>query len=379
MITIWEMNGIMNAGGTESLIMEIFRHKTDAVNYKLIAHYPCKPESGMFDNEISQIGIPIEYLPSVGSVGYRKYEQALNSLIKRIGKPDVVHIHMNAVGGLIAKACRNNGIDYRIIHCHADIRYRGSNVQNFISECKLAIMKGYVRKYGTSFWACSEEAAKRLFGSLKARVIPNCIDVEKYIGTAQKKKERRKKYGFDEEAYVIGAIGRVAKIKSYETMIQALPLVIDLIPNAHFVCFGRADDTGYYNDLQALANRLKVEQHVHFMGNSTEVNEDIQLFDCFVMPSVTEGFGMAALEAQAAGLRTIVSSGVPEGVDMGLGLVSRQTVGDVDGWAKELSKRVPCCVDKHSILHAFAQKGYSAVSEVRKIEKMYTEMVGNNK
>ena len=65
-------------------------------------------------------------------------------------------------------------------------------------------------------------------------------------------------------------------------------------------------------ELEAKAVTLGIEREVLFLGNRDDVNRLLQAFDLFVMPSHFEGFGMAALEAQAAGLPCLLSASVPK-------------------------------------------------------------------
>ena len=84
--------------------------------------------------------------------------------------PDIIHSHMNAVGGIIAQVAKKFGVKHRIVHCHADIKYCGSLIQRVKSEVGLFIMKMFVNRYATDFWACSKPAARRLFYKSKSCV-----------------------------------------------------------------------------------------------------------------------------------------------------------------------------------------------------------------
>ena len=100
-VTVWEMNGVMNSGGTESLIMEFCRNKPNDINLILIIHSETTNFSGIHDKEIHSLGIKTYFLPSVGSVGIKKYVGEFKGLCDRIGKPDIVHSHINGIGGII--------------------------------------------------------------------------------------------------------------------------------------------------------------------------------------------------------------------------------------------------------------------------------------
>ena len=373
---VWILNGPMNAGGAESLIMELLRNKDSRVNVKLVVHSANNQSAGVYDEEIKKLNIPVYYLPSVGSVGVKNYEKAFKALIDKIGKPDVIHSNMNAVGGFICKVAKKCGIKNRIVHCHADIRYTGSMLSRLKSEIGLFIMKKYVNAYANQFWACSEAAAKRLFyKNKKYTVIPNVIDVQKYFHDDDKRVGERAKLNIADNEIAVGAVGRVAPIKNYEVIIDAISILKNRGVNARFYCYGGIVSEEYFNSLKTRVQEKGVLDSVRFLGNSMAINENLNAFDVFVMPSITEGLGISALEAQASGLQTLLSTGVPEEADMGLGLVKKIKPDDAEGWADNIAKSKRFNIDKKDVLKAFQNKGYDSKTMCGEIYKSYINMV----
>ena len=370
---VWILNGPMNAGGTESLIMELLRNRDERVDVKLIIHSSNGKNQGLYDEEIKSLGVERHDLPSVGSVGAKAYAKAFKALVDKIGKPDVIHSNMNAVGGIICKVAKKCGIKNRIVHCHADIKYKGSKLSVLKSEIGLWIMKKYVNKFANHYWACSEAAANRLFyKGKKTTVIPNVIDVRKYLFNEQERTKQRKLLGVDDNVLAVGAVGRIAPIKNYETIINAISLVKDNPKNVNFYCYGGIVDQVYYNTLTNLASEKGVKDRVHFLGVSDKINEKLTAFDVFVMPSFTEGLGISALEAQATGLPIIIST------DMGIGIVERVNPTDVNGWAEKIITSDRKEIDFEKILDAFIQKGYDSKSTCKNIYQKYIDMVKGN-
>lgn len=108
-------------------------------------------------------------------------------------------------------------------------------------------------------------------------------------------------------------LGRLAAMKGVDTFLRAAARVSKLRPDALFVVAGEGPE---FPRLLALAAHLGIADRALFLGRVTE-EERIALLaraDVFVMPSVVEPFGIAALEAMAAGVPTILSrtSGVSE-------------------------------------------------------------------
>lgn len=366
--TVVVATGVMNAGGTETLIMETLRHATGRVRYILLIHYDNVIPTGVFDEEIKDLGIEIRYIPSVGSVGVRGYVKAFKQFADSIGKIDIIHSHINGVGGIIALAAKKAGVMHRICHCHADIHYPGNLINRTKNELMLSGMKLIIDRYATDRWACSTAAWNRLFMPWRERVvINNMIDTQKYAATEEKRDAAKKKFGLEGKV-VVGAVGRVAPIKNYEVILKAL---VDT--DACFVCFGRFDiNNNYCRRLQDLATELGLSDRVYWMGNSNSVADDIHCIDLFVMPSFTEGFGMAAIEAQAASLPSLLSTGVPKSVDVGLGLVRYIDPNDVTGWNSEIRNishhRI---IPQNIILEKFSQAGFDSPDGVRMIEDKY--------
>lgn len=367
--------GIMNAGGTETLIMETLRHASGRIKYILLIHYDNEITTGVYDEEIKRLGIEIRYIRSVGSLGVRGYIKAFKLFAQSIDKIDIVHSHLNGVGGIISMAAHMAGIKRRICHCHADIHYTGGLLSRTKNELSLALQKGLIDIYATDRWACSQIAWERLFMPWHKRVIiHNIIDTRKYLTSKEKRKAAKSKFGLD-RILVIGAVGRVAPIKNYETILKAL-----VGTDAHFVCFGRFDlQNAYCANLAKLAKKLEVEEQVHWMGNSNNVANDIHCIDLFVMPSFTEGFGMAAIEAQAASIPSLLSSGVPQVVDTGLKLVKVLNPNDTVQWNREIKRahnNTPI-ISEQRILNRFGELQFDSQSAVTAIENNYLKIIEN--
>ena len=364
--------GVMNAGGTESLIMETFRQATGRVRYILLVHHDGVIKPGVFDEEITRLGIEVRHIQSVGSLGVSGYLNAFSKFNHSIGGIDIIHSHLNGAGGIIALAAKKAGVKYRICHCHADIHFTGGLVSRIKNELSLAGMKGFIELFATDRWACSEAAWKRLYLPWHKHVIvDNMIDTHRYLSDAKKISEKKRQLGL-ENKYVVGAVGRVAPIKNYELILKAIAMT-----DAHFVCFGRFDlSNSYCKSLDSLTHDLGIADRVHWMGNSNNVSEDIHCIDLFVMPSFTEGFGMAAIEAQAAGLPTLLSSGVPSVVDLDIGLAEFIEPYDLESWqAKIEAKPMRPEISTKVIFNAFKRKGFDSPTAVKDIENRYLSLL----
>ena len=142
---------------------------------------------------------------------------------------------------------------------------------------------------------------------LPCEVIPNAIDAQMFRFSEQVRREVREQYGL-EDCLVVGHVGRLQYQKNQTFLLDAFRHLHEREEKARLVLVGDGPDL---TELEAKAVTLGIEREVLFLGNRDDVNRLLQAFDLFVMPSHFEGFGMAALEAQAAGLPCLLSDSVP--------------------------------------------------------------------
>jgi glycosyltransferase involved in cell wall biosynthesis len=99
--------------------------------------------------------------------------------------------------------------------------------------------------------------------------------------------------------------------KNYPTLLKAFSQYLQNFPNAHLIILGSGPDETY---LKKLTHTLKIDQCVHFIGNTPQVADWMSLFDIFVLSSRYEGFGLVLVEAMQVGLPIIAAnnSAIPE-------------------------------------------------------------------
>jgi glycosyltransferase involved in cell wall biosynthesis len=151
----------------------------------------------------------------------------------------------------------------------------------------------------------SEAVKQSLVGWLpdldnKIETIPNGINLERFK-TAQKADKNEVISNPNER--VILTVGRLEPQKDYYTLLQA----VSMIENVRLVLAG---DGSMREELERLAENLKVRERVVFLGCRLDIPELIKMADIYVQSSRWEGFGIAALEAMAGGL-PVVASNVP--------------------------------------------------------------------
>jgi glycosyltransferase involved in cell wall biosynthesis len=125
---------------------------------------------------------------------------------------------------------------------------------------------------------------------------------------AQPRADLRKMWGLDGRA-VVGSIGRLEPGKGHENLINAMPTVLQHIPQACLLIAGH-DPLGYGKRLQATIDELQLARHVCLVRFQSDVPSFLHALDVFAFASRSEGFGQVLIEAMVAG-KPAVTSHIP--------------------------------------------------------------------
>lgn len=144
----------------------------------------------------------------------------------------------------------------------------------------------------------------------RSKVIPIGLDLQEF-GTLPLRGEFRGRHGISREAPLLAFLGRIHPIKGLDVLLRALVRVKDEVPEVILAVAG-PDEDDHGSRLQRLAQDLRVEGRVRWLGTIEEQTKPGFLVDAdlFVLPSFSENFGLAAVEAMAVGCPVILGCGV---------------------------------------------------------------------
>lgn len=236
---------------------------------------------------------------------------------------DVAYINISESFNICtALAAKKKHVQRIVIHSHNC----GPSGNNFIIRFSRILLNFIFKKIlcncGTVFLACSKRAGIWMFGnkivnSNQFHIINNTINLSKYEYNIDIRNKYRKKYNIEENDIVLGNIGNFISAKNQIFLLKILKKLVKK-GNYKLLLIG----TGQLKPMfEKYIKKEKIENKVVFTGPINNVNQVLQAMDIFVFPSICEGFGIAALEAQVAGLMTILSDKVPNDV-----IVSYNTV-----------------------------------------------------
>lgn len=218
---------------------------------------------------------------------------------------DIIHAHdwLTYPAGLAVRAMSGRPL---VVHVHAtEFDRSGDHVNQQIYEIERAGMHGADRVIAVS--QLTKNIIVRRYG-----VDPGKVDVV-YNGVDQEEGQPKSGARIERDDKIVLFLGRITMQKGPEYFIRAAKKVLSKIPNAKFVVAGSGDMA---MRMIHEAAELGIGQKVLFTGflRGRDVKRIFDLASCYVMPSVSEPFGIAALEAMHHDTPVIISkqSGVSE-------------------------------------------------------------------
>lgn len=270
---------------------------------------------------------------------YQPYELALSSKLVdmvKLYKIELLHVHYaipHAYAGYMAKQMlKDEGIVIPMVTTlhGTDITLVG-NHPNYKTAVCFSINKSDVV---TSVSESLKKATHELFEIKKdIVVIPNFIELNKPKSESEISCNRSVMANTNER--IITHISNFRKVKRIEDVIIIFNKIQQKIP-AKLMMVGDGPER---EKAEKLCDKLNISDKVIFFGNSNEIDKILSYSDLFLLPSETESFGLAALEAMAWSVPVISSNsgGLPEvNIEGVSGYLS--DVGDTDQMAENALK-----------------------------------------
>ena len=302
-IRIAQVIGKMNGGGVETFVLT---YQMALCKFGVYFDYIVDSDSRRVPtNQIEKFGGRVFFITPYQRIF--KYCADLYRLFAK-EKWDVVHCHINTLSIFPLLVAKISGVKVRISHCHgtASVWHR-ELVKNIIKFS----LRPFAKLFATHYLACGENAARWLFGkNTDVVIINNAINSSKFLFDYCEREKVRKYYGIDKNTFVVGHIGRFVGVKNQKYIIKIAKAIFAKNNNLN-IMFMLCGDGPQINEIKRHVKHAGLLKRFIFTGYITESYRIYNAFDIFILPSLYEGLGIVAIEAQQNGLYCFVSTGVP--------------------------------------------------------------------
>lgn len=361
MIRVLHVMGCGDAGGISSVVLNFYRFiDRTKVQFDIALTVP---QVGQNAIALQELGARIHFLP-MKSQGIPAFQEALADLLKK-EKYDAIHVHESETCYVALRVAKKLGIPCRVAHSHTSSPWEGW-------KGELRRISGILLNYpaSTHVIGCGQLAGDRVFGKWnmrrkKALVLPNAVDTERFAFQEALRQEVRAELDVADR-FVIGMVGRLSEEKNNLYALDLMPMILQEIPNAVLVVAGNGPDAEKFSDR---VGQLNLEHCVRQLGRRSDVERLYQAFDVYLLPSLTEGFPVAAVEAMACGLPLLLSDTITRELSFGTA-VTYLPLDKPELWVKA----VKCWQEDNGRVvrqKEPAQNGLDIISASGILEKLY--------
>jgi glycosyltransferase involved in cell wall biosynthesis len=272
-------------------------------------------------------------------------------------KPDTIHFNSPMALYFAPLAKQLSGVNL-LYTCHSEVS------QHFFDKEDAATRK-LIQEPGLRLIALHDDMKRELdqcFGKEDTVVIRNGVDIDRFRKTESDRNQIRDRIGIAKDAYVVGHIGRFAKVKNHPFLLQVFREIAGKKPNAHLLLIGNGE---LQEEVTQLIHQMNLDDKVTILSHRSDIPDLLHAMDVLVFPSFYEGLSVVLVEAQASGLKCVVSDSINPA-----NLLSETTIpvsldAGADAWAEIAVDDTAKNADHGNI------EDYNMNTEIHRLERLY--------
>lgn len=363
MYKVLQITGTLHRGGLETFAMNVYR----AIDRKRIQFdFLIHKETGPYVEEVESLGGRVYYIPPRNK-GFLPFYKHLDAFFRSHAcEYCAVHMHVSTLSSIEALYfARKYGIKVRIIHSHSS-SVSGNKLHYLLHY----LMKPFVHSWATHYLGCSNKAITWLYkgtGVLhQTKMIKNGIDINRFTYNESVRQEVRHNLHVD-KCFIVGHVGRFIWIKNHKFILDIFHELRIKVPNAKLVLVG---DGILFTEIKQLVDNMGMTKDVLFLGLRSDIDQLLQGFDAFLMPSFYEGLPVSLVEAQCAGLPVFGSDTISQDTQItpNMHFISLDESAEI--WAKHISD---CCNEymRNNMGNAIRKAGFDIQQTTVELTKIY--------
>ncbi len=353
------------SSGVASFVMNYYRsidHDRFRIDFATLTYR----ESPYFE-ELEKHGSKVFVLGSLLRHPFKHFKNA-KKIIKE-GNYDIVHdntLHQSIP--LMGYAKKK--VPVRILHSHS-IKIGESGLKVKINKMLMPVLLSKANHYT----ACSSNAGKAMFGEKDFTVIPNIIDTDVFLFDDAKREAVRARENVNCK-YLVGSVGRVAEAKN---PVFAVSVMEEVLKRRDDICYWWIGSGPLDGQMKQLVEEKNISDRVRLLGSRDDLNELYQAMDLFFLPSRGEGFGLACVEAESAGLPCVISTNFPKEVNVTGNVKFVPLEDDISKWADAVIESLDKKTDRLEANRICRESAYSKAGSGDALSKYYERLIVSEK
>lgn len=299
-IRVLQIIGIVCGGGVEAVIMNYYRHIDRAkIQFDFVVD---GFERTTLDDEVESMGGKVYHVTPYQKNVF-KYMCDIAHIIRE-NHYMIVHSNMNTISAFSLFVAWLNRVPVRILHNHS-MAVPNEGMRTVMKN----ILRPFAKLFANQYFACSKISGTWMYGRKRmengqVKIVNNAVDVDKFAYNADVRDILRKELGISSDTFVMGHIGRFAFQKNHSFLVDIFAEVHKRNPKSVLVLVG---DGELRSQIENKVTQLNIGDSVKLLGLRKDTARLYNIMDVFVMSSWYEGLPVVAVEAQANGLRCLLS------------------------------------------------------------------------
>lgn len=349
-------------GGAETFLMKIYRN-IDKEKYQFDFIVSVK-EKGFYNDEIESLDGRIYYVPPK-SKSFVKSFLGIRKIVKEQKYKYVIRVNEHSLSTLDLIAAKLGGAKILIMRS-SNAGTAGGKTNKILHR----IFKFLPKIIPNVKIAPSSEAACYTFGKKqlnkgKVKILHNAIPYEDFIFNQDIRNKMRKDLNI-EDKLVIGHIGRFNEQKNHKFLVDIFEKIKEENKNAILLLVGKGN---LENEIKKQVEELNLNDSVIFLGIRKDIPQLLMAMDIFVFPSLYEGMPNTVIEAQATGLKCIISDIITKEANI-TGLVNYVSINNTASeWKNIITENLN--YKREDMSKIFKEKGY----DIRDVSKKFIDII----
>ena len=307
-IRVLQMTASLYHGGSQNMIINLYKAiDRDKVQFDFIVDHP---ELNDLQTTVEELGAKVYVMPKFKGTNISEIKKAWNDFFIQHPEYKIIHSHSRSYASIYLDIANKHGLK-TIIHSHNTSN--GSGIKAKIKD----LFQYSLKKIADYFFACSYNAGKWLFGeeivkSDKFFIVNNSIDTNKFRFNQEIRDKYRKELNLENNKVYI-QVGEFNEQKNHKFTIELFNELIKTENNAKLLLVGTGEKL---EETKKLVDKYQLKNEILFLGRRDDVNNLLMASDVYLMPSNFEGLSVAAIEAQASGIKCLLSDRASKDVNI---------------------------------------------------------------